>query len=209
MAYHQPFQITGFHSCDKEVGLKILNGEEELNPSDNPWDWLGPGVYFWEQNPGRALEYAVEVAKGHQKNNGAIKTPFVIGAIIELGNCLNLIEPKSINIVKEAHTSLEQIIRQSGEDMPVNKGPNRKLDCAVIKYVHQSNKEGGLAQYDTIRSSFLEGTQIYPGSNFTDRLHIEICVLNPDLIKGYFLPKPIEEFNPYLKNLFVPEKKSN
>lgn len=27
MAYHQPFQVIGFHSCDKEVGIKVLNGE--------------------------------------------------------------------------------------------------------------------------------------------------------------------------------------
>jgi hypothetical protein len=68
LTYYQPFQITGFHSCDKEVGLKILNGQDRLIASDNEWDWLGPGVYFWEQNPGRALEYAIESARGRQKN---------------------------------------------------------------------------------------------------------------------------------------------
>lgn len=204
MAYHQPFQITGFHSCDREVGLRILNGEDQLILSDNAWDWLGPGVYFWEQNPARALEYAIDSANGKQKNKTPIKTPFVIGAIIELGNCLNLIEPKSINIVKEAHTSLEKTFLESEEKMPVNKGANRKLDCSVIKFVHQTNKNLGLPSYDTIRSAFLEGSEIYPGSNFTDRLHIEICVLNTNLIKGYFLPQPIEELNPYLKKEFTP-----
>jgi hypothetical protein len=207
LAYHQPFQITGFHSCDREVGLRILNGEDQLISSDNAWDWLGPGIYFWEQNPARALEYAIDVANGEQKNNGPIKTPFVIGAIIELGNCLNLIEPKSINIVKEAHIALEKMVAESDEKMPTNKGPIRKLDCAVIKYVHETNKKSKLSAYDTIRSAFVEGKQIYPDSNFTDRLHIEICVLNTDLIKGYFLPRPIAEFNPYLKNDFIPKPK--
>lgn len=198
MAYHQPFQITGFHSCDRGVGLKILNGELELNQSNNPWDWLGPGVYFWEQNPGRALEYAIDVAGKKQKNNGAIKNPFVIGAIIELGNCLNLLEPNSLAIVKEAHASLEKMMEETGKEMPQNKGANRKLDCAVIQTVHETNKREGLDPYDSIRCAFVEGAPIYPESNFTDRLHIEICVLNPDLIKGYFLPKPIHEHNPYL-----------
>ncbi len=50
----------GFHSCDREIGLKVLNGETQLNPSINIWDWLGSGVYFWEQNPARALESAIE-----------------------------------------------------------------------------------------------------------------------------------------------------
>jgi hypothetical protein len=202
LAYHQPFQITGFHSCDRDVGLRVLNGQDQLKASENSWDWFGPGVYFWEQNPGRALEYAIEVASGEQKNKFPIKTPFVIGAIIELGNCLNLIEPNSINIVKEAHTSLEKLFKESNREHPTNKGAIRKLDCAVIRMVHQTNNDQGLQAYDTIRSAFLEGDVIYPGSNFTYRLHIEICVLNTNLIKGYFLPRPIEEFNPFLNSEF-------
>lgn len=202
MAYHQPFQITGFHSCDKDVGLRILNGDDELRPSENLWDWLGPGVYFWEQNPARALEYSVEVSKGIQKNSGSVKTPFVLGAIIELGNCLNLIEPNSINIVKQAHSYLEKMVSEAGQKMPKNKGANRQLDCAVIQTVHETNKRDNLTPYDTIRSAFIEGEPIYPDSNFTERLHIEICVLNTSLIKGYFLPLPIKGFNPYLHSSY-------
>ncbi|GGB00657.1 hypothetical protein [Puia dinghuensis] len=200
MSYHQPFQITGFHSCDRELGLRLLNGSDELRPSNNPWDWLGPGVYFWEQNPYRALSYAEEAAQKHQKFAGHIKNPFVVGAIIELGNCLNLIEPHSINILKKAHAELSAAAQKTGERLPINKGANRQLDCAVIKYLHQTNQKRGLPIYDTIRSPFHEGGPIYAGANFTDRLHIEICVLNPQRIKGYFLPRPVEIFNPYLHN---------
>lgn len=202
MAYHQPFEISAFHSCDREVGLRILNGEDELIASENEWDWLGPGIYFWEQNPGRALEYAIECAAGQQKNKTRIKTPFVIGAIIELGNCLNMLEPGSVEIVKKAHSKLINSCKNSGDPLPSNKGPIRKLDCSVIKCVHQSTKDKGLRSYDTVRSAFNEGSQIYPDSNFYDRLHIEICVRSPELIKGYFLPRPIGEFNPYLKKDF-------
>ena len=207
MAYHQPFQITGFHSCDKAIGIDILNGEYGLKPSENQWDWLGPGAYFWEQNPGRALEYAIECADGKQVFSGSIKTPFVIGAIIELGNCLNLLEPNSVSILKKAYEGLNEITVLAGDKMPKNKGANRALDCAVIQYVHQSRKNDSTLQpYDTIRSAFLEGKEVYPTSFFTERLHIEICVLNPDMIKGFFLPLPIDEFNPYLNKDYVAKK---
>jgi hypothetical protein len=93
-------------------------------------------------------------------------------------------------------------VQASGEKMPLNKGANRQLDCAVIKYVHESNKKQDVPSYDTIRSPFQEGGPIYDGANFTDRLHIEICVLNPATIKGYFLPRPVDEFNPYLNKEF-------
>jgi len=46
----------------------------------------------------------------------------VIGPIIELGKCLNLIEPHSINIVKEAHNEMYETAFRSGEKMPVKKG---------------------------------------------------------------------------------------
>ena len=32
---YQPFSTIGFHSCDKEVGLRVLNGEDDLLPSKN------------------------------------------------------------------------------------------------------------------------------------------------------------------------------
>lgn len=198
MPYHQPFQIEGFHSCDKEIGLKVLNGETDLIPSDNPWDWLGNGIYFWEQNPKRGIEYAVESSVGSQFNKKPIKTPFVLGAIIELGNCLNLVEPDSILILKEAYHGLQKLMAETGSPMPENKGNNRALDCAVIKFVHQSNIESGKQPYDTIRSPFSEGDEAYEGTSFTMRHHVQICVINPNMIKGYFLPRPLKEYNPYL-----------
>jgi hypothetical protein len=202
LAFHQPFQVIGFHSCDKKIGLKVLNGDDHLRPSYNSWDWLGPGVYFWEQNPHRALQYAKECAEGTQKFAGKIETPFVIGAIIELGNCLNLIEPDSINIVNEAYEELIKTIQDAGGKLPKNKAANRALDCAVFKYVHESNVRTARTPYDTIRSPFHEGGELYEGSNFSKRLHMEVCVINPQCIKGYFLPHPLEQFNPYLKKDF-------
>jgi hypothetical protein len=203
LARHQPFQITGYHSCDRDIGLQVLNGQAQLNPSKNSWDWLADGIYFWEQNPHRAIEYAIEVAQGEQFNKIKIKTPFVLGAIIELGNCLNLVESHSLSILDAAYKGLKKLYEEAGKELPVNDGNNRKLDCAVIRYVHESAKLAGEPPYDTIRSSFDEGNKIYPGASFTSRHHIQVCVINPGLIKGYFLPQPVEEFNPYLNKKFA------
>lgn len=201
MPGYQPFDVTGFHSCDLELGIKLLNGEADLRPSENDWDWLGPGSYFWEQDPSRALEYAVETAQGKQKNKKAPKIPFVIGAIIELGNCLNLVESTSLNILSDSYYNLKQMIDTRGLPMPVNKNQNRALDCAVIKYIHQTNTDTAKPPYDTIRCAFPEGGEAYPGAMITSRLHIQICVCNPDCIKGYFLPRPISKYNPNLLNV--------
>jgi len=53
----ESFGITlGFHGCDRKVGEKILAGpQKHLKVSTNPYDWLGSGAYFWENDPARAL----------------------------------------------------------------------------------------------------------------------------------------------------------
>ena len=198
MPHHHPFSVIGFHSCDKSVGIAVLNGTDDLKQSTNAWDWLGHGIYFWEQNPERALEYARENAEGTQFNKKKINTPFVIGAHIELRNCLNLVENNSLKILAEAYKGLVKLIREAGQPMPVNKGNNKALDCAVIQYIHQSNKVQGLPMYDTVRCAFQEGEEAYPGATASQRLHIQVCVLNPECIRGYYLPRPLEVFNPHL-----------
>ena len=70
-----------------------------LKPSDNPWDWLGKGIYFWEADPVRGYEWASAhcMAQGDE--------PFVIGAVIHLGNCLNLMDRTSLETLKKTYTS--------------------------------------------------------------------------------------------------------
>ncbi len=192
---YQPYSIIGFHSCDREIGMRVLNGEDNLLPSQNTWDWLGHGIYFWEQNPTRAWEYALECAEGNQYNKTRIKEPFVLGAIIDLGRCLNLVDSDSLKIVGAAYKGLKQLTEEAGEKMPVNKGDNRSLDCAVIQYIHKSNSE---KKYDTVRCAFPEGRELFAGSKISSRLHLQICVTNPESIVGFFLPRPINKFNPIL-----------
>lgn len=193
---YQPFSIIGFHSCDKQVGLRVLNGEDELLPSKNSWDWLGGGIYFWEQNPFRALEYATECAQRKQFNKIPIKTPFVIGAIIDLGNCLNLVESSSLKILSSSYRDLKKTYEEGGKEMPVNKKNNRALDCDVIEHIHQYNLSSHEHPYDTVRCAFPEGEEAYPTSHISSRLHIQVCVRNTACIKGFFLPRPLGKFNP-------------
>ncbi len=189
----------GFHTCDKKVGLHVLNGEDSLLPSQNKWDWLGDGIYFWEEDPVRAWEYALESSQNKQFNKIRIKEPSVLGAIIDLGNCLNLVVRESLKILATSFESLESLVKEAGKPLPSNRGDNRMLDCAVLQYINQSNLQEKQQSYDTIRCAFPEGNEVFPGSSISSRLHMQICVRNPDCIKGFFLPQPIEKFNPLLK----------
>ena len=62
----------------------------------------------------------------------------------------------------------------------------RNLDCAVINHLHRLREDGGLRPFDTVRGVFLEGNPIYQDAGFRQKTHIQICVRNPDCIKGVF-----------------------
>jgi hypothetical protein len=43
--------------------------------------------------------------------------------------------------------------------------------------------------FDSVRAAFIEGDKIYPGAGFNEKTHIQICIINPNCIKGFFKPR--------------------
>lgn len=64
----------------------------------------------------------------------------------------------------------------------------RDLDCAVIQQIHDYLKDTDSDEFDSLRGIFLEGGPPYPGSEFREKTHVQLCVRNPNSIKGYFKP---------------------
>lgn len=186
---YQPSFVLGFHGCDEEVGEKILGGKEEhLFKSEKKYDWLGHGIYFWEGNPSRAMEWARK-----RQADGKIKTPFVLGAIIDLKHCLDLFDHDGLQQVQAVHGVMRNTLRTAGAPVPKNVGntpdkAGRALDCAVMNYLHQYRKDRQEDEYDSVRAPFLEGRRLYQGAGFRSDNHIQLCVLKDACIKGYFRP---------------------
>lgn len=172
--------VLAYHGCERRVGMSLLRGRS-FKPSDNDYDWLGPGAYFWENNPLRGLEWAVE-----QKLRGRIESPWVIGAVIDLGNCLDLSTHAGVQLVRLAFESLS---RSKITTLPSNTRTGRRfLDCAVIRHLHAAAEDpaSGLRPFDTVRGLFTEGEPAFPGSAFSAKTHIQVAVRNPEMIKGVF-----------------------
>ena len=187
----QPAFILGFHGCDAKVGEAILRGKTpHLTHSENDYDWLGSGIYFWKGNPARALQFATETTQGSPSSKGKVTTPFVLGATINLGHCLDLDDSSAIAQVGDSYRKLQNVMQDTGEDLPVNgKGLKaRRLNCNVFNSFHKFRKEADLSPYDTVRGLFWEGEPIYPGAGVGENNHIQICVCNPKNILGYFRP---------------------
>lgn len=182
-----PNLVLGFHGCNREAFENVLYHHKPMKKSTNVYDWLGSGIYFWEQNLQRARDWAL--------NRYGEENACVIGAVIDLGYCLNLTDNASASILRKGHELLEHRCRLLKMKMPQNRQSKktsdillRDLDCAVIEQVHYYCKRNGLPQYDSVRGIFLEGGSVYQGSEFREKTHVQICVRNPNCIKGFFSP---------------------
>lgn len=191
-----PSWVLGFHGCDKSVGLQVLSdSKKHLKRSENEYDWLGSGIYFWENDPQRAMDFAREGVSG-KVTRGKIKEPFVIGAVIDLGLCLNLSDQIALLELKEAHEVMVEFYEGTNFEWPKNKGGAgqllRPLDKAVIEFAMRIREEVAIRDpYDTVRSAFSEGDPLYPGTTICEKNHVQIAVRNTACIKGYFLPRGV------------------
>lgn len=183
--------VLGYHGCSADAAEALLSGKP-FKPSDNDFDWLGPGICFWEANPQRALQFADDKRKRERK---AWK-PAIIGAAIDLGFCLDLTTETGIAEVVWAHAALTATYTEGEEELPINRGGSdrllRHLDCAVIRILHDLRQAMSLEPLDTVRGVFVEGGPIYENSGFYSKTHVQICVCNASRIRGVFRVPPAD-----------------
>ena len=189
--------VLGYHGCDKAIAVRAVTNGSEILKSDKDYDWLGPGAYFWESDPKRALEWA------HWKvGRGEYKEAAVIGAVIDLRNCLDLVSRDDVELLRAAHRSFLQVQRKASLTVPKNRNPKgstdpdralRYLDCAVLRHLHNimdsfADDDLLVDAFDTVRGMFVEGGKAYTGSGIYKKSHVQIAVRNPACIKGLFYP---------------------
>lgn len=140
-----PNLVLAFHGCDISVFDSIVRQGESMHISTNEYDWLGNGMYFWEQDLERAWKWAEDAAR---KANGNVKTPAVIGAVIDRGYCLNFLDNRTPRILKQQYEMFRLKMELRNKQMPVNRDIRndtdkllRYLDCAVIEDLHDGRAQ--------------------------------------------------------------------
>lgn len=188
----KPNLIVGFHGCEKEDQERFLADGSFYKVSKEKYDWLGHGMYFWEGNEMRAWHWANQKMKA-----GTLQKTSVVGAVCDLGRCFDLVDSRNIETLKKYYQLFVNDCQIAGIEIPQNQDhPKvqgdkvlRFLDCAVIEYMHKIIQEQEESPFDSIRAAFIEGKPIYPNAGFHEKTHIQICVINPNCIKGFFLPR--------------------
>jgi hypothetical protein len=175
---------------------------------------LGHGLYFWENNYDRALEWA-----NYKKKRGAIDEPAVIGAVLYLGHCCDFLDKRYIMLLASYFENMKLKYGQLGKELPQNKDLKhdihkdkllRNLDCAAIEYMHakimkQVKKDTTIKEFsefrifDSTRSVFTEGGPAFEGARLFEKSHIQICIRNPNCIQGFFMPRKEIDFVDWLQ----------
>jgi hypothetical protein len=177
--------ILGYHGCNEAIGEKVLAGKAHLEPSDKDYDWLGNGIYFWVDSPERAWDWA-----NNRPGPKKIRKPFVIGALIYPGLCLNLTDYGVIEQLRVAHKVLAAAsgLREMPQNTLMQDGVTmlRRLDCAVIETLHRLREDQKDERYDSVYGVFDEGKPAFGGAGFREKTHIQLAVRDPTIIVGYF-----------------------
>ena len=139
--------------------------------SRNPYDWLGDGVYFFQDAPQRAWEWASE-----QYGEEAA----VVGATIRLIDCIDLLDTKWTTAIASIYDQYLTMIKKSGVSLPLQSDGSHRLDREVINYTVEVLQEQGTT-IRCARGAFSEGHPVYPDSAFYSRAHLQIAVRDVDM----------------------------
>jgi hypothetical protein len=186
--------IIGYHGCDRQTAERVLLGRSRLSGSRNDYDWLGSGIYFWEYGPERALDWAREVSARQSRR---IRQPAVLGAIIHLGVCFDLLDVRFTSYLGQLYPRFLMAMAARRRPVPENEplpGQQRpmilrKLDCAVLNWVIPFAEAEQGFRFHTVRGVFQEGKAAFRGSAVKAKSHIQVAVRDPACVLGYFRPE--------------------
>lgn len=185
--------VVAYHGCDRTTEDALVSGQLlALEPSDNPYDWLGPGVYFFQDDWRRALMFAQASAEQPQRRltQRPIRDPSVVGAVLKLSAILDISTQDGIDAFRTAYEALKlsgvklkQNKKSAAEDTDIIL---RGLDRQIFKYLHQMYEDQELTPLDAVRGAFPQGAAVAPTSAIFANSHVQIALCNLSCVLGYF-----------------------
>jgi hypothetical protein len=185
MSEIQEILVHGYHGTSVENAESIFSNGFRV--SRNDYDWLGRGIYFWQDAPERALSWAE-----HQHQHPAVICAEII---INTDSTIDLFDshPDNVYIIalKRSYETFRD--RLSTTDFAKQRGALHGVDRLIVDYVADKlipHLQGKHVQ--VVRSIFTEGEPIFPlfGKNeksaFHDKSHVQIAVRDSRVIQKYY-----------------------
>src|SRR6185312_8135043 len=177
----------------------IMAGTSDFPISRSPGDWLGRGIYFWQDAPTRAEVWA----KFRCASSG--EEPAVLSADISLERCVDFFDLKHFRELRKACPRFEKYeqgkglsssqaeLRVAGGRVFTSDDPNpdprtrkqilNNKDRALIDWYVESLRSSGY-QVGSVRGIFLDGQAIFAESFLFDWSHVQVAVLERSVISN-------------------------
>lgn len=199
-----PRIVRAFHGTTLSSARAILSGNSPFRPSANAHDWLGHGIYFFEESQTLALDWAIRRVR-EAASAGNVEEPAVIGADLQLDDCLDLasadwgpalglIHQKLAGTVQPQHgpvvtTAAGSQLVLADKPMPGNTFALNFTDCAVVDALVQDQRRLG-RRITSKRSAFAYGSQLYQNSYLLSGTHVQIAVMDLSVVFNAVLVYP-------------------
>lgn len=187
-------KVRGYHGTSLDIAQQIAANRLPFKPSVNNDDWLGGGIYFFQDGLSRARTWAV-----NRYRDGA-EIPAVLAVDIDLTHCIDLFDSSACFALSRAYQAFEIHAANLLAD-PVQAGlcvengdvfttacrevdPRKRKpiqnfrDRAMVDwYVDRLLKNG--QPVNSVRGMFLSGKAVFPESHLFNWAHAQIAVVNP------------------------------
>ncbi|MQA23031.1 hypothetical protein [Rugamonas rivuli] len=193
--------LVAYHGCDITTRDDLVSGRQQhLHHSDNRYDWLGPGAYFFEGDFERALLFAQASHLNPERRYTAkpIATPAAVGAVLQVQDWLDMTTQAGIKEFSSAYQAFTAGLTVTGTPVPENRPASdtdtdviyRVLDNAVFTWLHQAraSQQPPRPSFQAVRAAFHQGDKVAPTSGFHVSTHIQISLLDNKCVVGWFLP---------------------
>ncbi len=171
--------VFGYHGTSIRAAEAVIRNGFRL--SQNSYDWLGDGVYFFQDAPSRAWDWA---------NSRHPDEPAVVGAELRLVDCMDLLDTDWSPVLADAYNAYIGLLKETGLTPPVQTGGAHRLDREVINYAIGVLTRNGI-EISCVRGAFVEGMPVYSGSALFDRTHVQISVRDPSkCVRRVWLESP-------------------
>jgi hypothetical protein len=165
--------VIAYHGTTVEIAERLVAAKEDFLASENDDDWFGKGIYFWEYAPKQAWWWATKFKRK--------KHPAVIGAIIRLEHCLDLLDPINVETMQDFHDKTLKKWKETGVIIPENGNQHKKLDCAIFNLYYDES----IVPIETARAVYVpteSAKRAWKRSWIYEQAHIQICVRKPENI---------------------------
>ena len=161
--------VIAHHGTARDRADLIL--AEGFIVSKNPADWLGDGIYFFENNFHRARAWAVE----------RYDNPVVIEAEVDLEDCFDLADPEWFSFLNRNADRLLAERKAAGLATLKQTELFHGRDRYVINELADAMSRAG-RPFRSVRAAFSEGSPAFPSSAIFSQSHVQIAVRDPRVV---------------------------